>query len=368
MKILYVANARLPTEKAHGLQIMKTCEALARAGSTVELLVPERKTAIAEDPFSYYRVERIFRVRKIWVPDTVSMGKTGFILQHMLFSIRAALYARRADADVVYSRDPVALSLLGRKRWRAVWETHDSSASRIQRWCARQVPKVVAITEGLRSYWSERGIPAEHIVVAPDAVDLDDFANPETKDAARRRLGLPQDTKAALYIGRLDGWKGIETLLEASKLLPKDITVVVIGGEIAQVSAMAQKYPHVRFLGYRPYQELPDNQQAADVLVLPNTARSETSARFTSPLKLFTYMASGIPIVASDLPSIREVLDERSACLVAPDDPRVLAEGIERLLADPAWAAHIAREAAERVKMYSWSKRAETIRDFIRRA
>jgi glycosyltransferase involved in cell wall biosynthesis len=98
----------------------------------------------------------------------------------------------------------------------------------------------------------------------------------------------------------------------------------------------------------------------ADVLVMPTT---ETRwARYTSPLKLFEYMAAGKPIVASDLPAIREILtDGENACLVAPGDAHALAAGIRRVLDDPALAARIARRAFEDAAAYSWDRRAERL-------
>src|SRR4029453_17817516 len=84
------------------------------------------------------------------------------------------------------------------------------------------------------------------------------------------------------------------------------------------------------------------------------------STHFTSPLKLFEYMAAGRAIVASDLPAIREVLrHEVNALLVTPGDSTALAGGIERLLADSELAARLARNALNDVDDYTWSRRAE---------
>ena len=135
---------------------------------------------------------------------------------------------------------------------------------------------------------------------------------------------------------------------------------VIIGGEHEQVTSLQSKYPRVRFLGFRPYRELADNQAAADVLILPNTGKDEISALFTSPLKLFTYMASGRPIVASDLPSIREVLDESCAYFVPPDDAQALARAIAAALKDSA-AQQKAARARELVVSYTWAARAKKI-------
>ena len=99
----------------------------------------------------------------------------------------------------------------------------------------------------------------------------------------------------------------------------------------------------------------------ASVLALPNPA-SAISTRFTSPLKLFEYLAAGRAIVASDLPSIREILhNEADALLVPPGDASALAGAIRRLLDDPALAARLARAAFEAAPQYSWDRRAEKL-------
>ena len=76
-------------------------------------------------------------------------------------------------------------------------------------------------------------------------------------------------------------------------------------------------------------------------------------------------MASGKPIVASDLPSIREVLNEKNSILVKPDDPHALADGITMLLHDGVLARSLAMQAHRDVQLYTWEARAQNIMDFI---
>jgi glycosyltransferase involved in cell wall biosynthesis len=223
----------------------------------------------------------------------------------------------------------------------------------------------VVVSGGLRDWYIEKGISREKIVVIPNAIDPTEFSHPESKEAARRRLGLPLDKKIALYIGRLDGWKGTDTLLEASKFLG-DIRVALIGGDTSQIEVLQKKYPGVIFLGYRPYSELPDNQAAADVLVVPNTGKDTISVRFTSPLKLIAHLSANRPIVASDLPSIREIVGDDAALLVPADDPKALAEGIKRIVDDPALGERLARNAIGKAKAYTLNSRALHIAEIFR--
>jgi glycosyltransferase involved in cell wall biosynthesis len=122
----------------------------------------------------------------------------------------------------------------------------------------------------------------------------------------------------------------------------------------------------VRFRGFIPPADLDSERCKADLFAIP-LLDSTTARLFTSPLKLFEAMASGRPIVASDLPSIREVLThEKNALLVPPGDAGALASAIERLLLDRELARALAARAFEDVKAYSWDRRAEAIEKFVR--
>ncbi len=362
-RLLYAVFARLPTEKAHGAQIVRTCEALARQGAAVELAVPGRATPITEDAFSYYGAERVFSVTPLKVRDWAGRSRIGFLLSSLLFARRVALHARAHRPDVIYSRDKIVLVAL---RFLSdvplVWEVHGREPALAVRLLKKA--RIIAITEGIKDELARQGVPDERMAVAHDGIDLRSFAHAIPKKESRRRLGLPLDKKIALYIGRLDGWKGTDTLLEASVLLPGEVQVVMIGGESAQVEALKAKYPRVIFLGFLPYRDIALNEAAADILVLPNTARDATSLRYTSPLKLFSYMASGIPMVVSDLPSLREVVSEKEAFFVPADDPQALARAITGAL-DASDGPVRALRAKEKVAEYTWDKRAERIQALI---
>jgi glycosyltransferase involved in cell wall biosynthesis len=87
---------------------------------------------------------------------------------------------------------------------------------------------------------------------------------------------------------------------------------------------------------------------------------------YRSPGKLFEYMAAERPIVAVDLPVLREVLgDEPAAFLVPPDQPRALADAIVQVLDDPAKARSLAAKARAQVTAFSWEQRARSILDFV---
>lgn len=362
--ISYLANIRLPTEKAHGAQIMKTCEAFARAGAEVELVVTNRKSEGA-DPFAYYGVKPVFKITRLPVIDTVVLGPLGFMIETASFGISSFFYFFFHRPGVVYSRDEVPLWVVSLFLKRCIWESHTGKYNFFAKRFLSAGKKAVTISQGLKDFYRSKGAQAD-ILVAHDAIDLEAFANPEPREAARARLGFPLDKKIVMYIGRLDGWKGTKTLFDAAKLLPEDCKVAIIGGDDAQIEKLRQTHPRVLFLGPRPYRELADNQAAADILVLPNTAQDVVSARYTSPMKLFSYMAGGKAIVSSDLPSAREIINEQSAEFFKADDAQSLADAIKRLLGDPQRAEALSHASRALASRYTWDARAQAILQFIR--
>lgn len=352
MKILYLANIRLPTKKAHGIQIMKTCEALARKGVRVTLFVTGRPTDVVEDPFLYYKVEKNFDIVYGYCPNLVSWGRIGFIVMNMIFSQSCIYFVWKFKPDIVYSRDAFLLFdqwLLPQKK---ILEVHEGKWSFVQKFM--RISGMVAISNGLKEFYSRKGI--KNIVVAHDGVDLKEFEVSKKRDSNKNTV---------MYIGHLYGWKGLDSFLDASVIVP-EAKFVVIGGTDEEVETLKKKYPQVTFFGYKPYNELPQNQQQADVLVIPNSGKSDISRLYTSPLKVFSYMTSGVSILASDLPSLREILNENNAYFAEADNASSFALKIKYILSHLDEAKIKAEQAKIDVQKYSWDNRAKIILDFLK--
>lgn len=361
--IFYIANVRLPTEKAHGMQIMKSCEALARAGSHVELIIPKRKNPMKADPFVYYAVERNFTIRSLPVLDTVRFGRLGFLIELLSFLTMARRYMI-GKQGVVYTRDLGAGVFFPN----AALETH--SIPRTLGFFRRAIFRRARAHFVLTSFIKERliaiGIPMQRIALAPDSVDLDLFDIPLTKTTARERLHLPQDKKIVLYAGSLFlyDWKGVDVFLEAAKEFKEDHLFLLVGGNKEEVYKAKEKWgrDNMLFLGYQPPTSIPAYLKVADVLVIPNKRGSAISEHYTSPLKLFEYMASGRPIVASRLPSLEEVVSEREVAFFEPNDAKDLSRAIRYVFGDEANALSLARNARQKVEAFTWDTRMRDVR------
>ncbi|MFZ1987933.1 MAG: glycosyltransferase family 4 protein [Minisyncoccia bacterium] len=362
MKIIYLANIRMPTEMAHGVQIVKACEAFAKAGHDIELVVPRRYTPIEETPEAYYGITSPFHITYLAVPDTVRRwGRLGFLIQILSFALSSAAYVREQRPDIVYGRDEHVLFLISLfMRTPIVWESHDGAWNRFARGLTRRIRAIITVTEAQRTFYLSRGVPKRLISSIPNGVDVLAFASAEGPIAARSRLGLPLGIPIALYAGAFGGWKGTATLFDAGTLLPESSVLAVIGGRKEQIDIESKRHPRIRFLGERPYRELADNLAAADICVLPNTGKDPISTSFTSPLKLLAYLAAGKAIVASDLPSVREIVED-AALLVPADDSVALAEAMQKLLSDVPLRTRLGEAARARAGAYDWNTRAERL-------
>lgn len=209
------------------------------------------------------------------------------------------------------------------------------------------------------------GLPAEKITVAHDGVDLNDYQPSDRQPLLRQKLGLPLGKKIILYSGHFYEWKGVQTLADAARLLPEYFFVFVGGGDHKFLSFKNHNnLPNILYTGYQNPLNVPAYLKAADILVLPNS-RQDSKSEYTSPLKLFEYLASGTPIIASDLPSIREVLNSQNSFFFVADNPQDLARKIDLILGDYCHSVTLANQGLLDVKEYTWDARAQKIIEFL---
>ncbi len=365
MKFCYIANIRIPTERAHGIQIAKTCEAFADTGLDLVLVVPRRMNTIKKDVYEYYGIKNNFKTVFIPTTDLIHFGKIGFLIQSMLFAAGSFLYLLRNKVDVVYSRNRLPLLCGVFLKAKRFWEVHDAKEGFFTSLLYKKLNGIVAISNGLRDFYVQKGFSQSKIVVAPDGVSIAHFTILDDKASVRQKLNLPIDKKIVLYTGQLYQWKGVQTLAEAASFLDQGVQVVFVGGSYKhQADFRARNLnQNIVLLPQQTYDRIPFYLKSADVLVLPNTAKELVSNLYTSPMKLFEYMASGVPIVASRIPSICEVLSDKNAILVKADDPKTLSEGIRKALTDP-FSKTLATQAQRDSLQYDWSVRAQTIINF----
>jgi glycosyltransferase involved in cell wall biosynthesis len=158
---------------------------------------------------------------------------------------------------------------------------------------------------------------------------------------------LVRDNVIILYVGNLESYQGIDLLLEAfAQVHPKHsrARLVIVGGTAEHIQAYHSKacalncQSAVLFLGPRPVHTLRHLLQSADIVVSPRIKGNNT------PMKIYSYLHSGTALIATDLPTHRQVLDDSTALLVSPE-PAAFGTGLSRLIEDPTLRQTLGRQA-----------------------
>jgi len=382
VRILYFADIRFPLERANGIQTMETCHALAERGHEVRLVVKGDTHVPARDPFEFYGLPA---TKRLVIERANAPAGAGIAARLGYLSFAFGRAFGRDRADVILTRDLGVASALLRlphaMRAPLVYESHGFApdvavalpdlvadaqapgAAKLRRLAAREAhvwrsaEGYVAITRGIIEHMQKDHGPRPRLAVVPDG----------TRPRGDAPGPLPAEPIVG-YAGHLYAWKGVDVLLRALADVP-EARGLVVGGhdkepDLARLRGLAAELgigERVTFTGAVAPSHVPRYLAQARILALPNPA-SAISTHFTSPLKLFEYMAAGRAIVASDLPAIREVLREgENALLVEPGSPSALAAAIRVLLDDEELAVRLARTAAADAATYTWARRAERL-------
>jgi glycosyltransferase involved in cell wall biosynthesis len=387
MRFVYFADTRFPLERANGIQTFETCHALVRAGHELTLVVRADTQRPARDPFAFFDAPCLdgFRVVALELRGAPSVRRAAYVA-------RALEATMRRDADVAFTRDlGVASALLHLPRALrppVVYESHGVAAtvgSQLGEWLStgrnastskqrrlarrerrvwRDADGYVTITSALADQLTAQFGARERIAVVPDGARV---------DPAQAFTAAPENGRfVAGYAGHLYPWKGVDVLVRALAQAP-GVDGLIVGGhpaepDVARVKDLAANLgvnSRIQFTGLLPPSQVAAHLATAHVLVMPNLA-TEISASYSSPLKLFEYLAAGRAIVASDLPAFREVLaGEIHALLVPPGDPAALAAALATLRDDPARADRLARAAFALAVEYSWDARARRLEHLV---
>lgn len=361
---MYVHTLPLSAQKANVVQVTSMCAALADSGFEVSLAVPESREQSGATQAAGYRV--------LTYPKLTVGGRLATLGSYA--GARALI--REHEPDLCLVRVPVLLRAAQGCGVPTVLELHNSklhTRSRLlDRLWRRQllravrsdaVPLVITISDALRDYWANEGIPREKMIALHDGFAADAFATRLDRAEARAKLGIDSDAKVVTYAGSLYADRGIETILDLAGLFP-EVRFVVVGGPEQHrqlYSSRAAELGNVELVGWVEPHRVPDYLFAADVLLMI-WSRSVPTINYCSPLKMFEYMAAGRVIVGHGFPTIREVLrDGETALLADPDDFEALAAKLRQALTSPHGP-----EIAERARQlafdeYTWRARAERI-------
>lgn len=365
MKIACISTAQVPSQRANSIQVMKVCQALVQNGDEVNLYLPGSSPLVWQDLQELYGLRETFSIIRL---------KSRKVLHRLDFTLASLRRARRWGAEVVYTRMLWVALLAEFSGLPVVLELHDLPMGNFgpmiyRRFLNAKAPKlVVYITAALKQLADARfKVQAKtgEYTIAPDGVDLERYLHLPEPAQARKQLGLAE-ALTAVYSGGFYTGRGLELLQRLALTFPQ-VQFLWIGGSAEQVNLWRGRLEsagvsNVSLTGFIANSRLPLYQAAADVLLMPyNRAFGGSGggdiAAVSSPMKLFEYMAARRCILASDLPVLREVLNENNAAFYEPENYNDLCDKFAALISDEAARRKLSNAAFEDVQVYSWKTR-----------
>ena len=376
MKIAIVAPTYLPALRANTIQVMKMAQAMVVLGHEVRVAVPGAPQVTWDEISRHYGLREEINID--WLP--VRNG-----LRRYDYGIAGLKWARAWRADLLYTRLPQAAAFGSWSGLPTVFEVHDLPRSTTGKLLFRSflkgngARKIVAISKSLaRDLGDEYSFSTNgaQLLVAPDGVDLARYKNVMGIEQARANLVQDYDfhlgnrRMVVGYTGHLYAGRGIAMMLEMAAKLP-EYTFLFVGGDPEDVvkirdSASSRMLENVILTGFVPNAEVPLYQFACNALMMPYQRHVAASSggdigRYLSPMKLFEYLACERPILSSDIPVLREVLDPEIALLLPPDDIQPWIAALREIEANPGTYRMLGEKARARAGNYTWEKRAEMI-------
>ncbi|MBF0344425.1 MAG: glycosyltransferase family 4 protein [Nitrospirae bacterium] len=377
MIIFYPVPEFICATQARFVQIINTANAIAKSGHTVKLICGKQIGQQISDIFRYYDLNPHPGLDMIFLPIIRRNAPFLPFSFGMIFKLTLLFYLLlNIGKGVIFVRHPKLAAFLIKIRrivkMPVIFEAHEifhltterlkkqRRLKDIESYIYNNVDGVITISNILREEILEVfEFTDKPITTIPNAVK-GELLNNSLNDSITRS-GL-------IYAGGLYHWKGVDTLIKAMEFIPDERLTIVGGGarlgELKLLAASLGISDRVIFTGFVEQNQLTDFLAAAKISVIPNILHKPSI--HSSPLKMFEFMALGLPIVASNIPGITDILtDKVNVLLFEPGNVEQLASSIRYLLDNPHYATQIARHARTLAEGYTYDKRARQITDFI---
>ncbi|MEO5754405.1 MAG: glycosyltransferase family 4 protein, partial [Chthoniobacterales bacterium] len=382
MRLVSLCHQSLPSHHTNTQQLVWTATELARLGHQVAVV---HRSSEADGATALARIADYYGLGAL--PDSIDFipvgpGKDDEMMSEARADVRNVIYARRNPAEIVHTRDPLALTLALVAGLPCIFETYriDLNEAPIFRpWQALNYPRknllgIVTHSDLCRRSFIQAGVPETRLLTNYNGYAPAHFTSPLTREEARLHLGLPRTDCIATYTGHIEATKGIDFVVRVAQQLPEVIFLLVGAAPGSEAERRALRLiqdagaGNVRLQPRVPPSEVAAFLFASDCLIIPPTAAPlRQHGRTVLPMKTFSYLAAGRPIVAPDLPDLREILrHDENALLVAPDDVAAAAEAIRRAVSDRTFAAQLGRAARRDAADYTWAARAARFSTFLR--
>ncbi len=363
MKLAYLSASQIPSRAANSVHVMKMCQAFSKNGHQVTLYA-RTPADDSTDVFDFYGIDRSFEIEYQHWPVIRGLGGIQYARQvkHKI--------QKKSFPELFYGRDLYSLWAAASLKIPFIYESHGPPSNKARHFLESQLfkksnfKKLVVISQALKDIYQNLfpDLKKESICVAHDGADLPECIASSNSPTESKRLQVG-------YVGHLYPGRGIEIVIELAQKLP-DLDFHVVGGMDADIQRYQDKpTENLQFHGFSPHGQLDTYYRRFDILLAPYQQKvavhggNGDTSQWMSPLKIFEYMAYGKPVIASDLPALKEVLqDGVNSLLCEAHDVGAWLQAIEKLRTDLSLRVRLGEHAyQDLLNHYTWSKRASLV-------
>ena len=367
MKIIYVGSPELFGTGASSIHVAKMSEAFAINGHEVHLVIPINNESI-DDFYYYYDVEPIFNI----VP---TLGVKRGWLRHFIHGV-VSLFKLKYEYDFIVTRN-ITFAYIGSFFLRnIIIDIHHPPVNFISKLVYKRfekssnIKKISFNSEGTYEETKKILKKLDKYVICHNGVDIKSFKVDYDVDLIKKDFNVDVNKKVVTYVGNIYKGRGIDKIIKLSQEM-KDIFFLIVGGDEHEVlrykADIVNKNKNILFTGHLLHKFIPKIYSISDIMIIPYddnfTIKGDIDASgFSSPIKIFEHLASGKPIVASDLKSINRILtNEIDSILVDPNSITSYKNAILRLINNEDIYKSISSNALNKANTQSWQRRASNI-------
>mgnify|MGYP006289126971 CR=1 FL=1 len=395
MKIAIVKD-QIPYPCANVINTLKHAHALYKCGHQVEVLVLDQffreNSKIQRNKvhnffginkgivIRYFKGNLIFYLSKLrFISPIVWLIKKIPILYYFLDPERKiSQYIRDNNFDLVYCRNTHRVAYFSiLNKISTIIESHsynmETELSDVIKISNEKYFKgIITVSNLIKKNYIKNGFPENKILVLEDALDLEKFEKiKKSKITLRKELNLPLKKRIILYSGKMEvDWVSYIILDSAKILENKDFYFYFLGGTKKDIKSWKEYcknkkiHANIRFLGFQPFNQIPNYLKAADVLLI-TYAQTCPIIDWISPIKIFEYMGSKTPFIATKIKRLEEICNNNECLFHEPDDPNDLANKIIKLVENKKLQDIIVKNAVKKAKKHTYILRCEKILKFI---
>ena len=366
-KIIYIADISLPSFRAKIVHIFKMVDNFCDFFKEVELIVKDKSKVYLNSNIikdfnlhnKHFRINSIFGNKK----------KDNFI-NRIIFGYISAKKVDDKNSLIITRSFYVSFALFFFKK-KHFLEIHQELSGLtkfffklIQIFGYHRNIKIIFITKALSNYYKKFNLKN---IILPDAVDLRDFDENNKICIKRKKF---KKIKKIFYVGSFYRGRGVELILEIAKKMPDKIFYLY--GKRNEKFNIDTKYKNIKFFKFVKYNQVPLILKKADLLLMPyslsnvlvNSKNVDTS-NYASPMKMFEYLASGIPMISSNLPVLKEILRDNYNCIISNNNSvSTWVKSIRKIDKDIKLRKKISINSLITAKNNTWKKRILNILEY----